>query len=302
MSINVGAVASGFATPAIQKKSCFGGEKDCYAWAFALCTIFFSIALAVFIVGKMFYRVVPPVGTFVPWLLAKAAIAHIKNLFSNGFDQAKARAATAAAVGEPLVVELFDLLKVLLAILPAPFFWMAFDQNSSSWQTLTDQMGNKNWMDSETTNAVLNPLFICILAPIFANFIYPMIDKRFKFGLLRRMVVGMILCGLAFIIAGLIQRRVTKNCVWEGEGEDAICMDYSTHTAIFIIPYFVMTTGEILFSISGLNFTYQEVGKRTKSSCAALWLLGTALGNIFVSVVAHTWLQWNLNSQTISHL
>ncbi|KAJ3288386.1 hypothetical protein HK104_008196 [Borealophlyctis nickersoniae] len=291
MAINIGAVTAGFITPPIQKKSCFGGPEDCYSWSFALCTMFFAAALSIFVIGKRVYRVVPPVGNFVPFLLGKAAVVHIKNLFTHGFDQSKARAASSAAVGEPLVVELFDLLKVLVAIMPAPFFWMAFDQNSSSWQSLTDQMASNNWMDSEMTNAVLNPLFICILAPIFANWVYPAIDKRWKFGLLRRMVVGMILCGLAFIVTGLIQKRVTENCVDteftkpDGKTKYTMCMDYSTHTGIFIIPYLIMTTGEVLFSISGLNFTYQEVGKRTKSSCAALWLLGTALGNVFASAL-----------------
>lgn len=29
-----------------------------------------------------------------------------------------------------------------------------------------------------------------------------------------------------------------------------------------IVPYFTITVAELLFSISGLNFTYEEVGKK----------------------------------------
>ncbi|KNC96098.1 uncharacterized protein SPPG_09544 [Spizellomyces punctatus DAOM BR117] len=257
MSINVGAVAAGFITPAIKNRSCYdlAGGKDCYAWAFGV------------------YRPFP-----IP-----------KNALTNGFNHEKAKAAASESQGETNVIELFDLLRVIMVISPAPFFWMAFDQNNTSWQSLTDQMNRSVWPSSETINAVMNPLLIVILAPIWANFIYPAIERRVQFGLLRRMVVGMILCGLAFIVCGIIQNRVSSNCVvreFTNAGVTSTeCIDDGISTPIFIIPYFIMTTGEILFSISGLNFTYMEVGKRTKSSCAALWLLGTALGNVFATAL-----------------
>ncbi|TPX61126.1 hypothetical protein SpCBS45565_g07321 [Spizellomyces sp. 'palustris'] len=291
MSINVGAVAAGFITPAIKNRSCYGleGGKDCYAWAFGVCAMAFALAMSVFIVGKLFYRVVPPAGQFIPWQLLKTAISYSKNALTNGFNHEQAKAAAAESQGETNVLELFDLLRVIMVISPAPFFWMAFDQNNTSWQSLTDQMNRSVWPSSETINAVMNPLLIVILAPIWANFIYPAIERRVQFGLLRRMVVGMLLCGLAFIVCGVIQTRVSNNCVdreFTNAGTVSTeCIDDGISTPIFILPYFIMTTGEILFSISGLNFTYMEVGKRTKSSCAALWLLGTALGNVFATAL-----------------
>ena len=49
-----------------------------------------------------------------------------------------------------------------------------------------------------------------------------------------------------------------------------------------LLPYFLLTCGEILFSISGLNLAYQEVGKLTKASATSLWLFTVAIGNLAV--------------------
>ncbi|KAI9004766.1 POT family-domain-containing protein [Gaertneriomyces semiglobifer] len=286
MSINVGAVVSSYVTPVIKDKTCYGLTKACYSYAFGFCTIVFGIALGVFIFGKRYYRVVPPAGVFIPGQLAKTAITWIVSWVGSGFSVATARTAAAEKHGNSLVVEMFDVARVMMALLPAPFFWMAFDQNGTSWQGLTDQMNTRGFLTSEQINSIINPLLIVILAPIFANFIYPTIDKVFgkgSFGLLRRMCLGMFFCASSFIVCGIMQKHVTSNCKVETEliaGKDVdTCIDRGFHAAWFLIPYFLMTTGEVLFSISGLNFTYQEVGKRTKSSSAAIWLLGTGIGN-----------------------
>ncbi|KAI8826050.1 POT family-domain-containing protein [Fimicolochytrium jonesii] len=294
MAINVGSIVSGFIQPKIAEKSCFGleGGKDCYSWAFAVCAIAFAIALGVFAFGKFCYRVVPPAGVFFPAILARVAFKYTLNLFRNGFSHERARIATSETESDAVIIELFDLLKVLFVISPSIIFWLGFDQNGTSWQDTSDQMDHSNWLNSETTNAVINPIWIIILAPIFANFLYPAIEKRVKFGLLRRMVVGQFFAGISFIIMAVIQQKIDDNCVdetWKEAGKDVtMCMDRGSHTAMFIVPYFFITVGEVLVSISGLNFTYTEVGKRSKSSCAALWLLGTGIGNLVAAALFET--------------
>lgn len=137
-------------------------------------------------------------------------------------------------------------------------------------------------------NTLVNPVFIVLLSPLFSNYVYPAIDKSFphKFGLLSRMVAGMMLTGLSFIVCALYQAKIDKTCVptdFTSNGQSqTICYSEDFSTAWFLIPYFLITAGEVLFSVSGLNFTYNEVGKRMKSSCAALWLVTVAVGNLLV--------------------
>ncbi|TPX59791.1 hypothetical protein PhCBS80983_g02202 [Powellomyces hirtus] len=293
MSINLGSLIAGFITPYVQKLNCFGNDEDCFVWAFAICVFAFAIAMTVFIIGKMFYRVVPPSGVFFPWILFKAALSYTIALVSNGFNHSKAASSAAAKHTESVIIELFDLVKVFIVLLPVIIFWLGFDQNYSTWQDSTDQMSHDNWLNSEVTNAVINPFFIVTLAPIFANFVYPAVEKRVQFGLLRRMVLGMLFAAISFVAMALIQKRIDDNCVEVTSTsalgkETTACMHYGTHTAIMFIPYFFITVGEVLVSISGLNFTYMEVGKRTKSSAAGLWLLGTGVANLIVAVMLAT--------------
>jgi dipeptide/tripeptide permease len=160
-------------------------------------------------------------------------------------------------------------------------------------------MNPTNFLDSVMVNTVLNPIFIVVLSPLFGNYIYPCIEHSFpkKFGLLTRMVSGMILTGISFILCAVFQARVSSRCIlttFESNGvKETVCYDESFSTAWFIIPYFIITTGEVLFSISGLNFTYTEVGKRMKSSCAALWLLTVAVGNLLATVLFAATEDWD---------
>lgn len=167
---------------------------------------------------------------------------------------------------------------------------MAFDQSGSSWQELTDQMDSTNFLNSVMINTIANPILIVFISPLFANYVYPSIDKRLpdKFGLLNRMVLGMMISGLAYIVCGILQSHVSSRCeITQVESNGVtrpICIANGFSTAYFLIPYVLITIGEVLFSVSGLNFTYTEVGPRMKSSCAAIWLLTVAIGNLLVRI------------------
>lgn len=103
------------------------------------------------------------------------------------------------------------------------------------------------------------------------------------------MLVGMGLTALSFLSVGVIQYFIDQNMdvlEWDPVAKTHICpvKDGSKclSGAWHLVPYFIMTCAEILFSISGLNLTYQEVGNRTKASAAALWLLMVSFGNLIV--------------------
>ena len=56
---------------------------------------------------------------------------------------------------------------------------------------------------------------------------------------------------------------------------------------LWLLPqYIIITVGEIMFSITGIEFAYSQAPERMKSVVQALWLWTTAFGNVIVIVVA----------------
>jgi len=60
----------------------------------------------------------------------------------------------------------------------------------------------------------------------------------------------------------------------------------SIHILWLFPQYFVITVGEIMFSVTGLEFSYSQAPDSMKSVLQAAWLLTVAFGNIIVIIVA----------------
>ncbi|KAL1021692.1 hypothetical protein UPYG_G00016710 [Umbra pygmaea] len=58
------------------------------------------------------------------------------------------------------------------------------------------------------------------------------------------------------------------------------------HMGWQIPQYFLMTAGEVVFSVTGLEFSYSQAPSNMKSVLQAGWLLTVAVGNIIVLIVA----------------
>lgn len=56
---------------------------------------------------------------------------------------------------------------------------------------------------------------------------------------------------------------------------------------LWLIPqYVVMTLGEVMFSVTGLEFSYSQAPETMKSVLQACWLLTVAIGNVIVVIIA----------------
>ncbi|ORY35201.1 hypothetical protein BCR33DRAFT_770664 [Rhizoclosmatium globosum] len=183
ISINVGSLLASYVSPAIQKKEFFTfpnatlaiwKEADVhptgngYPYVFLMLTCFMTCALGVFVAGYKSYRIVPPAGKFILIDIFTVAYTYIKNRMSLPKQEAYEK--TCNTYTEGMVVEMMDLAKVIGAIWPAPIFWMAFNQNGSTWQDLGDQMAvpfgqskADSFLDSATVNNISNPIFIVLL-------------------------------------------------------------------------------------------------------------------------------------------
>uniref|UniRef100_A0A493T3Q2 Solute carrier family 15 member 1 n=1 Tax=Anas platyrhynchos platyrhynchos TaxID=8840 RepID=A0A493T3Q2_ANAPP len=60
----------------------------------------------------------------------------------------------------------------------------------------------------------------------------------------------------------------------------------TVHMAWQIPQYFILTCGEVVFSVTGLEFSYAQAPSNMKSVLQAGWLLTVAVGNIIVLIVA----------------
>ncbi|KAK1167850.1 solute carrier family 15 member 1-like [Acipenser oxyrinchus oxyrinchus] len=61
---------------------------------------------------------------------------------------------------------------------------------------------------------------------------------------------------------------------------------HTIHMAWQIPQYFLMAVGEVVFSVTGLEFSYSQAPSNMKSVLQAGWLLTEAVGNIIVLIVA----------------
>lgn len=186
------------------------------------------------------------------------------------------------AVPEMTAMERFRAIRgILLLFAVIPVFWALFDQMSTTWVILGGQMSATSILSYPINTETMqnaNSLFVMLLIPIFSFLLYPALNKTrlFKATPLRRMTTGMILSAAAFVICGLLQHAV-----------DAAAVAGAPKLSVFwmLIPYFVLTSGEVLFSATGLEFAFSQAPAAMRSTITSLWNLTTALGNFLVVLV-----------------
>ena len=121
----------------------------------------------------------------------------------------------------------------------------------------------------------LNPFIVMILIPYTTFGMYPLMEK---IGIdtkpLTRMTIGMFVGSLSFVSVAIVQ----------------YFMDADTSTKLHVgwqlIPYIIITTGEVMVSITGLEFAYRQAPKRMKSVIMGFWLFMVTLGNVIVAWLA----------------
>lgn len=115
--------------------------------------------------------------------------------------------------GKQLVYDVKCLMKILVLYVPFPLFWALFDQQSSRWTFQASQMDgyvNKKLTIKPDQVQVLNPLIVVFCIPLFNLVIYPMLEKVYINTQLRKLALGMALCGAAFFVSGLLELRLEQ--------------------------------------------------------------------------------------------
>lgn len=152
-------------------------------------------------------------------------------------------------------------------------FWCIFDQSSSAWVEQAKKMDLKVlwWELNPAQLQAINPLFILTLIPLFTLVIYPQADRLLKVTPLRRIGVGFLLTLATIYVSGWIEQQISAGLKpsigWQ------------------VLAYLLITSAEILISITALEFSYTQAPPRLKSLIMSLDLLSVALGNFFTSRV-----------------
>jgi POT family proton-dependent oligopeptide transporter len=123
--------------------------------------------------------------------------------------------------------------------------------------------------------SALNPLLVMLIIPALNVLVYAPLRRRgFEVRPLQKMATGMFIAAAAFGAAALLQAAIERS----GSGE--------VHALWQAIQYFLMTTAEVLVSITGLEFAYTQAPRAMKSTIMSFWLICITFGNLLVAFLA----------------
>ena len=238
--------------------------------AFGIPGVLMAIATIIFWMGRHQYVKVPPTGRDPHSFLAVIGSAFRHPERAGRFlDRARAEHPEEAVEG---VKAVFRVLSIFAFI---PFFWMLFDQKASTWVVQARSMDLRigAWNFEPAQMQLVNPALVMLLIPFTTGVVYPLFKRMgWELTALRRMPIGMALGATSFVIAGLLNIPVSAgqriSVVWQ------------------VLPYIVLTVGEILVSVTGLEFAYTQAPLTMKSVIQSFWNLTTAAANLAVALAS----------------
>ncbi|BBB59498.1 MFS transporter [Undibacterium sp. KW1] len=161
-----------------------------------------------------------------------------------------------------------SVLRILVVFALVTPFWSLFDQKASTWVLQADQMTKPSWFASSQMQA-LNPMLVMLLIPFNNLVLYPFLKRKgVELTALRRMGTGIAFSGLAWIVVGFMQVAI--------DGGNALTITWQ------ILPYALLTFGEVLVSTTGLEFAYSQAPLAMKGVIMSFWNLSVTIGNLWV--------------------
>lgn len=230
------------------------------------------LALLAFWLGRRRYLIQPAAGQNPNSFLhvSDYAIRRLGTgrLGDHWLDVTRDRFPAAAVVGTRAVYR-------VLGILATTFtFWALFDQRNSSWVLQASQM------DLNILGRQIDPAQTCALGPFLVLLMVPLFSggsassssgNEDRVAPLGKMTVGMFLTALSFAAAAALQ------LVLEGGAQPSVLWQLPQHL--------LLSSGEILVCITGLEFAYRAAPASMKGTVLNLWFLSAALGNLLTAWV-----------------
>lgn len=275
-SINAGSLFGIIFSPILATYNC-KSKDSCFSNSFKVSTFLHSVSIIMFLLGSLNYTKVNPDKQFLIRLWR-----YIRVKYSELFSIKKPSAQIEQIEDVQIICpdtqkDVHKTLKIFKIFLFVPFFWMLYDQHSSSWIDQGNKMNtqfkifNYNLAIYPSQMSAINSLSVIFMIPLFVRYIYPALNKRgMLINPLEKMYLGLALCILSFGFSTFVQIIVDSG--------------YKLNIFFQIPQYLILTAGEILMSITGLQFAYSQSPETMKSLVFSGWLLTTALGNLYIMV------------------
>ena len=168
-------------------------------------------------------------------------------------------------LGDHLVAVLSGVLVLFALVTP---FWSLFDQKTSTWVIQAGLMSKPSWFQPAQMQA-LNPLLVMLLIPFNNLVLYPALKAvGVVVTPLKKMTLGIAIAGVSWIVVGAMQLQLdggaSFSIVWQ------------------VLPYAILTFGEVLVSATGLEFAYSQAPPQMKGVLMSFWNLSVTIGNLWV--------------------
>ena len=175
-------------------------------------------------------------------------------------------------------------------------FWALYEQTGGAWVLQADKMDRhlfgwlqplEQWLVAAGAGfcdglsrfevkaaqvQAINPLLIMLMIPLFTYGIYPGINRVIRLTPLRKVSIGMFLMVAAFAITAYAEMLI-------GRGGPPPSIWWQ------LLAFLILTTAEVMVSITCLEFSYTQAPKKMKSLIMGLFLLSSAIGNFFTACV-----------------
>jgi len=241
--------------------------------AFAIPGVLMAGALLIFWLGRRRYVVLPPTGPnphgffrVVSYAVSRLGTGHPGQPW---LDVARERFPSEAVEGARAVF------RIVAVFAPIAGFWALFFQYGSSWVLQAEKMDRHLFGFEILSSQVstLDPLLVLALIPLFAGVVYPRLARRGRrVTALGKMTYGMYVTVLSFLCAGAIQVALDAggrpNIAWQ------------------VWQYLFLATGEVLVSVTALEFAYTQAPASMKSAIMSLWYVTIAAGSLLTAWVA----------------
>jgi len=255
-SINAGSFISTIACPFLLADPRFGPR-----WAFGIPGVAMVIATIFFWAGRKKFVHIPPAG-----------LGFLKQMFSRE--------------------GLGALLRLAVVYVFVAVFWSLWDQSSGgSWTLQAQRMDlyapwlpwvnigfspfhfeagfGVSMLPAQVQTA--NPILILLFIPLVNYGIYPLVDRFFLLTPLRKIGIGLFLTAASYVVIWYIQQMI------DAGGKPNVNWQF--------LAYIILTLGETMVSITGLEFSYTQAPNKMKSAVMALWLFTVSMGNLFTAAV-----------------
>lgn len=152
-------------------------------------------------------------------------------------------------------------------------FWSLWDQSGGEWVLQAEKMDlhflGITWYSSQIQT--VNGLMILAFIPLLHYVGYPLISRVFPLTPLRKIGLGLVVTGLSFLVSAWIETQLAAglkpNIGWQ------------------MPAYALLSAGEVMVSITSLEFAYTQAPRHMKSIIMSLYLLSISAGNAFTALV-----------------